>query len=152
MPPGTRTAQGYKETIDVLNRFGAMSSIEGVQACYHNHDFEFEAMDGEIPYDLMLKECDPELVKFELDLYWTAHAGVNTQAYLNAQPQRFPLCHVKDRSGSGEMVDVGEGTIDFPAMFRAGAGLQHHFVEHDNPRNPMASIRHSIAAVKEIRF
>ncbi len=152
LPPELRNAEGYAMTIEVLNKFGAMSMPEGVQVAYHNHDFEFEQIGGETAFDGLLKNCDPALVKFELDLYWAAHAGVDAQAYLRAAPQRYPLCHVKDRVADGAMVDVGAGEIDFPALFNAGSGLKHYFVEHDRPSDPMASIKRSIAAVRTMRF
>jgi sugar phosphate isomerase/epimerase len=91
-------------------------------------------------------------VKFELDLFWATKAGVDPAAYLRATPERFPLCHVKDMTAGGEMVAVGDGSIDFAGLFRAGSGLQHYFVEHDNPDDPLDSVRRSIAAVRKLRF
>ena len=152
LPTEMRTLDGYAKTIDTLNSFGAKSIKEGVQVAYHNHDFEFEKIDGEIVFNRMLKECDRELVKFELDLFWAAHAGVNAKSYLASDPQRYPLCHVKDRTENGDMVDVGQGEIDFPDLFSAGSGLQHYFVEHDRPSNPMSSIKRSYLAVKSMQY
>lgn len=152
LAPEQRNAAGYRQAIDVLNRFGERSQQAGVQLCYHNHDFEFDKMDGQVVYDVMLRECDRELVKFELDLFWAAHANADAAAYLRSDPMRFPLCHVKDRNTAGEMVSVGKGNIDFPALFAAGSGVQHYFVEHDQPQDSLASIRDSIAAVQKMRF
>ncbi len=152
LPVELRNAEGYAMTTEVLNKFGAMSAAEGVQVAYHNHDFEFEKIGGETAFDGLLKNCDPELVKFELDLYWAAHAGVDAETYLQADPQRYPLCHVKDRAADGAMVDVGDGEIDFQVLFKTGTGLKHYFVEHDRPSDPMASIKRSIAAVRTMRF
>ena len=73
------------------------------------------------------------------------HGGEDPLAYFEAHPGRFRLCHVKDRTAEGEMVDVGAGEIDFPAIFARSeqAGLAHYFVEHDEPADPVASIRAS---------
>ncbi|MBM4205352.1 MAG: sugar phosphate isomerase/epimerase [Gammaproteobacteria bacterium] len=150
--PDLRNTAGYTAVIETLNRFGGQCEKAGVQLAYHNHDFEFARVDGEIAYDRLLRECDRELVKFELDLYWVTHAGADGAAYLSATPERFPLCHVKDRSASGEMVDVGQGTINFVELFAAGSGLRHYFVEHDQPKDALASILTSVKALKEIRF
>lgn len=152
VPPARRTAEGYAFIIDTLNRFGERCARAGVQLCYHNHDFEFEHLGADIPYQLLLTRCDPDLVRFELDFYWAAAAGVSAAALLTADPARFPLCHVKDRSPTGAMVDVGTGTLDFPSLFAAGTGLAHYFVEHDNPADPLASIRTSYQAVNAMRF
>ena len=152
LPPEMRTPAGYASTIDTLNTFGAMSAREGVQLAYHNHDFEFAVVDGQVVFDRMLENCDATTVKFELDLYWAAHAGADAANYLKSDPARYPLCHVKDRANNGDMVDVGDGEIDFPLMFQAGSGLQHYFVEHDRPSDPMTSIQRSVAALKQMRF
>ncbi len=152
LSPELRNHKGLATTIDLLNHFGDQCRKSGVQLCYHNHDFEFQRVDGEIAFDRLLRECDRDLVKFELDLYWVTHAGADGTAYLRADPERFPLCHVKDRNAAGEMVDVGQGIIDFSSMFAAGSGLQHYFVEHDSPGDALASVIASIKALKRIRF
>ncbi len=152
LSPELRNLRGYAAAIDLLNHFGDQCFKSGVQLCYHNHDFEFERCDGEVAYDRLLRECDRERVKFELDLYWVTHAGADGAAYLRADPERYPLCHVKDSSATGEMVDVGQGVIDFAALFAAGSGVRHYFVEHDNPGDALASVISSLQALKRIRF
>jgi sugar phosphate isomerase/epimerase len=106
-----------------------------------------------VPYDV-LPSAAAQSGQFEMDLFWAAKAGADTPAYFRAWPGRFPLCHVKDMTAAGEMVAVGDGRIDFAALFDAGAtgGLKHYFVEHDNPEEPLASIRRSFESVKAIRF
>src|SRR5690606_9426780 len=95
----------------------------------------------------LLAETDPELVDFELDLYWTVKGGADPLEYFRRHPGRFPLVHVKDSTGAPEhqMTEVGKGTIDFAAIYAARrvAGIKHWYVEHDNPADPMASIRTS---------
>jgi sugar phosphate isomerase/epimerase len=145
---------GYARVGEVLNGFGEVCAAQGIQLGYHNHDFEFAPIDGVVPYDVLLERCDADLVKFEMDLFWAAKAGADTAAYFRAWPGRFPMCHVKDMTAAGEMVAVGDGRIDFAALFDAGAtgGLEHYFVEHDNPEDPLASIRRSFESVEGIRF
>ncbi len=105
----------------------------GLRFGYHNHDFEFETIDGQIPFDVLLDETDPGLVDFELDLFWITKGGEDPLRYFERYPGRFTLCHVKDMAAGGEMVDVGAGGIDFAAIFARAeqAGLKHFFVEHD---------------------
>jgi len=116
----------------------------GLRFAYHNHDFEFKKLpSGEMGYDILLKECDPKLVKMEMDLYWITKGGQDPLAYFAKWPGRFPLVHVKDMSGSGEIVDVGKGTIDWNRIFakRREAGVEHFFVENDNPKSPIEDIK-----------
>jgi len=144
----------YARVAEALNTFGEACADQGIQLGYHNHDFEFAPIDGVVPYDVLLERCDRNLVQFEMDLFWAAKAGADTVGYFHAWPGRFPMCHVKDMTAAGEMVAVGDGEIDFGALFDAGAtgGLRHYFVEHDNPEDSLTSIRRSFEAVEAIRF
>lgn len=147
----------YKKLSDLLNSCGETAKEYGLQMAYHNHDFEFQVLDGKIPYDLLLSECDVDLVKFELDLYWTARAGVDPIAYFKENEGRFPLWHVKDM-GAGEdqfFSAVGEGVIDWQNIFNhaSTAGLKQFFVEQDDTKSgkPFEEITKSYKYLKGIR-
>ena len=135
----------YRQTAATLNKIGEKCKAAGLTFAYHNHDFEFDVIDGEIPYDVLLSETDPDLVAMEMDVYWVTKAGRSPIQYINEWPGRFPLWHIKDISSDGTMVDVGDGTIDFPALFEHGdrAGLRHGFVEHDQPEDAFRTAERS---------
>lgn len=132
----------YRKLAEEFSAFGERCSEAGLQFAYHNHGFEFDEMDGTVPYEVLLEETDPAHVQMELDLYWTVAAGHDPETYVEENPDRYPLCHVKDRNANGEMVSVGEGTIDFESIFATG-DFKHYFVEHDKPTDPMQSIETS---------
>jgi sugar phosphate isomerase/epimerase len=129
----------YQRIAETFNSIGEQCKAAGLQFAYHNHDFEFDVTDGQIPYDVLLSETDPELVNMEMDVFWVTKAGQSPLHYINEWPGRFPLWHIKDMTSDGSMVDVGDGEIDFPALFehRDRAGLRHGFVEHDNPEDAL---------------
>jgi sugar phosphate isomerase/epimerase len=155
LPPEDRTSIAqYKDLAAICNEVGEACKSVGLQFAYHNHDFEFQAIDGQVPFDLLLSETDPDLVEFEIDLYWIIKAGHDPLDYFQAHPGRFTLCHVKDMAGGGGMADVGSGRIDFAAIFARGqqTGLRYFFVEHDEPPDPLASIASSFNYLKGLRF
>ena len=149
-----RTLDHYKQHAALFNQIGEACKAAGLQFAYHNHDFEFFETDGQIPYDLLLAECDPALVEMELDLYWIKKGGHDAGAYFDAHPGRFTCCHVKDMGADEGIVPVGTGSIEFGSIFAQSeqAGLKHYFVEHDHPDDPMASIATSYAHLKDLRF
>jgi sugar phosphate isomerase/epimerase len=151
-----KTIRQYEELAVLFNKFGKACKARGIQFAYHNHDFEFRPLNGKVPYDVLLDKMEPGLVKMELDLYWIAKAGKDPLTYFKQYPGRFPLCHVKDMGpdSAQSMQDVGKGIIDFPAIFRKRdlAGLKHFIVEHDNPSDPLASIRNSYQYLKKLGF
>lgn len=144
---GDRTGDGYRRIADTFNVIGERARAAGLGFAYHNHEWELTRTpgmftDAECPYDFLLKHTDPALVRMELDLFWVIQGGADPAAYLAANPGRFPMVHIKDRTASGAMVDVGSGVIDWSTLLgqAAAAGCHHWFVEHDEPRDPFASI------------
>ncbi len=137
-----------------LNTAGEMARAAGLEFGYHNHDYEFAAVDGTTGYDVLTSETDASLVKLELDLYWAVKAGQDPMALMNRFAGRVVAVHVKDAGPPPErvMLDVGKGTIDFKSLIATGRrqGLRHWFIEHDNPTDPIASITASAAALKAL--
>jgi len=150
----SKTIDGWKKAAETFNRAGQESLRSGIQLAYHNHVEEFQPLDGKLPYDVLLAESDPKLLKMEMDLGWAHHAGADPLKYFARYPGRFPLVHVKDFDQSGNMTDVGKGVIDWKAIFAKSdlAGIKHYFVEHDEPKAPFESVQTSYQYLKDLRF
>jgi sugar phosphate isomerase/epimerase len=133
----------YKRLAEKFNVFGERCSKAGLKFAYHNHAFEFDNVDGQIPYDVLLAETDPQHVWMELDLYWVTKAQLDPVTYFRNHAGRFPLWHVKDMDETGGFADVGQGVIDFERIFAAAdiAGLEHKFIERDHTDDPVRTIR-----------
>ena len=138
-----RTLDDWRRIGELFTRAGEAAQREGVTFAYHNHDFEFAPLEGRLPFDVLLESSDPRYVKIEMDLFWIRKGGQDPLAYFERWPGRFPCVHVKDMAAGGQMVDVGAGVIDWRGLLsrRRQAGIEHYFVEHDEPAEPMASIR-----------
>lgn len=141
----------YKRLAEFLSGVGETCRDNGLFLAYHNHDFEFEQLQGELPYDLLL-EVPAEHMLMELDLYWTTKAGYDPVRLFEQHPGRFPLWHVKDMDEKGEFADVGSGSIDFERIFahRATAGLQYGFVERDRTPNLEQTLVNSFSAAHSL--
>jgi len=130
-----KTLDDYKKWAERFNQFGEICKQAGSQYIYHNHDFEFKSFDGQMGYDILLKNTDPDLVKFEIDLYWITKAGQDPVAYIEKNPGRFELYHIKDmeNSPSKTFTEVGQGTVNFERVFKVReiAGMKLFFVEQD---------------------
>jgi sugar phosphate isomerase/epimerase len=152
-----RNADGWKRAAELFNRAGEATQKAGIQFAYHNHSFEFEpteGLGGKLPYDFLLAQTDPKLVKMEMDLCWMTVGGHDPVGYFNGHPGRFPLVHVKDWTkegpassdysaavghpvNEGHMANVGSGSIDWKRIFAQSgkAGIQHYFVENDEAKS-----------------
>src|SRR6266542_2648306 len=149
----------YPSLGEKLPRVIEASQKSGIQFAYHNHHFEFVPVNGAMPYDLLLKECDPDLVKMELDLCWITVAGQDPLTYFGRYPGRFPLVHAKGlkKLPTGpapvpfdqaipNITDVGSSDIiDWKRIFAHSeqAGIRNYFVGHDQPASPLDSLRAS---------
>jgi sugar phosphate isomerase/epimerase len=156
--PNERTSfDDYKRLTEVMNQAGADCKKAGIQFGYHNHDFEFMAMEGQMPFDHLLKNTDPKLVKIELDLYWIEKAKQSWSKYFDMYPGRYELLHVKDMDNTPKefFTEVGRGKIDFKAIFAQAkkAGVKHYFVEQDQtPASPFDSIKVSYDYLSKLKF
>jgi sugar phosphate isomerase/epimerase len=134
------TLDDIKSSIDVLNKTDEACKKAGIGFAYHNHDAEFRAVEGQIPYEMFLSQTK---MLMELDLAWATKGGKDPVELFNQHPGRFPLWHVKDLDATREIIlPLGEGTIDYKRIFDAASvsGMKHFFVEHDMPKDPLASI------------
>jgi len=154
LPGDERSLDDYKRHAETLNNAGEVCRRVGLKMGYHNHNYEFEQTGGQVHFDVLLNETQPELVDFELDLFWITVAGSDPLSYFTDHPGRFTMLHVKDLDTHGRMADVGRGTIDFAGIFAHAetAGFEHYFVEHDNPGNGLASVANSIYTIRNLRF
>ncbi len=146
-----KTADDWKRLSARLNTAAGMAKASGLKFGYHNHDFEFAALDGTTGYDIITSQTDASMVKLELDLYWAVKAGQDPLALMARMPGRVTCCHVKDAGPAPlrAIMDVGAGTIDFKTILAKGRtmGLEHWFIEHDEPKDPLASIAASAKAM-----
>jgi sugar phosphate isomerase/epimerase len=155
MPNERRNIDDYKKHIELFNKTGEACKQAGLAFAYHNHDFEFETLNGQVPYDLLLSQVSAERMKMELDLYWVSKVGKDPVALFKKHPDRYVMWHVKDMDKTEKkyFTEVGNGSIDFKRIFAHAktAGMKHFFIEQDQtPGNPLDSITTSYRNLKKI--
>lgn len=150
------TVDAIRRTADLIHKAADDAKFYKIKIGYHNHDAEFREMDGRRIYDHLLEFTKASDLDFEMDLYWIIKGGGDPLTYWKRWPGRFPLVHVKDAGPppSYAMEDVGKGTIKWAELFahKKEAGIKHFFVEHDQPADPMASIKVSYGYLKGLQF
>ncbi len=158
--PGT--AAWEEEHRGRMTKWGKILSENGIQMCYHNHDFEFETVDGVYKYDIMMREIPRELMWPEFDTCWVRYAGEDPCKYIRAFAGYVSVLHLKDftckqlaNGPAYALIDadgnpiptpskadnefrfkpLGQGMQDFPAILAAAeeAGTEYVIVEQDNP-------------------
>lgn len=126
-----------------FNRAGHLCREAGLGFAYHNHDAEFAWSGKQRPFDILVGETDPALVKLEIDFMWAAKGGADIPKLLAAHPGRFRLCHLKDHDAAGNIVTIGTGEENFPRLIDLArkAGIRHYYLEFDRPADPAREVR-----------
>ncbi|MGW8122025.1 sugar phosphate isomerase/epimerase family protein [Roseivirga echinicomitans] len=149
-----QTLDQYKQVSELFNKSAELCQKSGLKFAYHNHDFEFKAIDGQVPYDILLNETEADLVKMELDMYWVRYADKDPIEMIQKDKGRFPLWHVKDMSmdDNKAMKEVGAGRIDWKQLFdyNKDAGLEYFFVEQDG-NWAVSSVESLLTSIKHLK-
>lgn len=122
--PHFASADGVQETIELLNAAHAVCAEHGYRLGYHNHDFEFNDIDGTPAYELLQAGLHEDII-LELDTYWAKVGGHDPAQVVRSLGARGPLLHIKDGPATdtaAPMVAVGAGAMDIPAVIAAGDG------------------------------
>ena len=155
LAPEYRTLENFKILADKLNSIGERVNEAGLGFAYHNHDFEFTDHDGEIGYDIILADTDPDLVKLQMDMYWVEHSSQKSPAELIAEnPGRYVMWHIKDMDKvTRDYSEMGNGSIDYVTILSNldKDALQYYYIEQGGnfAQNSMQSITDSAAYFKK---
>ncbi len=147
------SAQEWQKLARFLEEVGARLHEGGVTLCYHNHDFEFEKFDGQYGLDILFETASSQYLQAELDTYWIQKGGADPVEYLKKHAGRVPLLHIKDMTPDGNFAEVGEGVLDWPAIFAAAQtqGVTSYIVEQDEcAGDPFDSIALSFANLQKM--
>ena len=166
-PNGPITVALARQAAADFGRWGRAARAEGLQFFYHTHGYEFQpSPDGVLPMDVLIRETDPEAVKFEMDVFWTALPGADPAAFLRRYPGRWTLMHLKDmrpgvvrnvQTGSANPdsaeVPVGTGQIDYRAVLRTAreVGVERYYIE-DETAEPFATVPRSTRWLESVRY
>lgn len=110
--PAPETLEALDIYSQYYNEVGEKCNAAGMRFGYHNHDFEFREVEGEIMYDYLIANTDADKVFFQMDVYWVLKGGKDPVEYFNNYPGRFELLHIKDEKEIGE-----SGEVDFEKIF-----------------------------------
>lgn len=155
------------QTAADFNKWGAEFKKAGIRFGYHPHGLEFRpsAAGKETIFDILVRETKPDLVCFQMDIYWAYYAGQDPAALLEKYPNRWVTVHVKDmlkglatgihtgNTPPTAKVTVGQGQIDHPRILKAAQkiGIQHYFLEDETP-TPLQCIPDSFKYLRGLKL
>lgn len=154
-----------REAIRVFNHAGEVLAKHGIKFFYHTHGYEFQPSGSETLFDLLMAETKPELVTYEMDVFWIVHGGQNPVSMFEKYGDRFQLVHLKDMkastpigllTGSSDVsndVALGQGRIDYRRILPAAekAGVKWYFIEDESPTSEK-QIPQSMLYLKQVKW
>ncbi|MBL9188685.1 MAG: TIM barrel protein [Opitutaceae bacterium] len=154
-----------REIAVVFNKAGAALAKQGIQFFYHPHGFEFQPHGKGTLLDLLMKETDPKLVAFQMDVLWVVFPGHDPVKLLNQYPDRWKLIHLKDlkkgvatgslagKTDVANNVVLGTGQMNWPAILAAAKkiGVKYYFIEDESPTAP-EQIPQSLKYLSTVKF
>ena len=164
-----KTLDDYKKVADKFNIIGDAAKKEGIRFAYHNHGYGLNKVNGVMPLDIIFDQTDPNLVYFEMDIYWTMAGGADPVQLFEKHKGRYKMVHAKDMkeskrfAGDGGdpsqwislfpyMTSCGEGVFDLPKILTAAKqnGVDHFFVEQDMVQSPEIALKKSADYLKSL--
>lgn len=157
-----KSIDDFKKIAEGFNVKGALCKKHGIKFAYHNHDYSFKEIDGEIPQDVMMQMTDPALVDFEMDIYWVITGGADPIDYLKKYNGRFKLGHLKDRlknaqpSETNASCTLGTGSINYKKILPIAKanGMEYFFLEQEryDGTTPLECTKDSAQYLKSIKI
>lgn len=148
MPSEGQTVDNYKSVAEAFNKAGEEAKQRGIKFGYHNHGYEFETHEGEVLYEVLLNNTDPDLVHMELDLGWVVAGGKDPLDYFKRFKGRFPLWHLKDMDlKKMESTEFGKGGLDIARIVKnkKESGIKYIFLEQEEyASSPFESMAHNM--------
>jgi sugar phosphate isomerase/epimerase len=129
--PNTAKMADWANAAGEMNKIGEKTAKAGLQAGFHNHDFEFQKIDNQLIYDRLMGEFDPKLVKMQFQVAVIA-LGYEAATFMKKYPGRFLSMHLADWSAeTRKQAAIGAGSVDWKGLFAAAktGGVKNYFVE-----------------------
>ena len=143
-PRGVTGVDGWKRVAEQYSAAAEELKPHGLAAGFHNHATEWNPVADGAPHAMqILAEHTPKEFALQLDVGTAVHAGIDTVAWIKANPGRIKSVHLKDWApGTKEeekayRVLFGEGVTPWKELFAAAesaGGVEFYLMEQEGSR------------------
>lgn len=138
-----RDAAGWEEIAKRFNDISERAAEFGMLVGYHSHAPDFKRFDGKTAWEIFFDNTRPQVVQ-QIDTGNTLDGGGDPLALIKRYPGRTKTTHIKEHGAASPDAPIGEGTIDWKAMFAAYesvGGVEWYIVEHETSHNPLKTVK-----------
>jgi sugar phosphate isomerase/epimerase len=132
------TPEAFKETVGLFNEVSEKLEPHGMRVGYHNHDYIFEKIGGELKWNILADKCRKDVI-LQLDTGNASNAGLDVIELLKRNEGRTVTLHVKPFSKKNPKAYMGEDDLDWNTILDLAegvGGVEWHIVEYEVPGIP----------------
>lgn len=143
-----------------LDALGRWYKEQGMQLCFHHHDFEFRRYGDSTGLDVLMANTGADTVGLELDTYWALRGGRAPHDLVNDLGGRVKVVHLRDymlRWKYFELLpkdaELGAGNLDLARIIQACCEQRVELlaVEQDT-KTPFDSLARSLEHVRALGY
>jgi len=116
LPEERRSSKSaWLDTAKLMNEIADKIKPEKMRVGYHNHNIEFQPIDGELPFDIFFGATISDVV-MQLDTGNAMSGGISSDGLLDIlkrYPGRAGSVHLKEFSSKNDKAILGEGEVNF---------------------------------------
>lgn len=154
-PQGPNLRDAWLKIAERFNIMAEKVKPHGMLVGYHSHAHDFEPLDGQTAWDIVLANTRPDVI-MQLDTSNAASAGADPVAYLKRGLDRAVTIHIKDFSATNKNAILGEGDVKFAEIFalcETSGKTEWYIIEEEDKTNnpPMTVIDLCLKNYKKLR-
>lgn len=112
------TLEDAKKSVEEIGKMREAFLAEGFDFGYHNHAFEFKALDdnGTCGMDYI---TSVQGLKLQPDVFWVKTAGIDPVAFIEQNTGRLISIHMKEYGSDGKNAEFGTGILPWREIMQA---------------------------------
>jgi sugar phosphate isomerase/epimerase len=150
-PSSAHGLDGWQQLCEKLTQASENLKPHGLAAGFHNHQTEWGLLDGKLRTMDVLAANTPKEFVLQLDVGTCVEAGADPVAWINANPGRIRVLHLKDwapgtaAEEKSYRVLFGEGVCPWSKILAAAeatGGVEYYLMEQEGSRFPELETAH----------
>ncbi|MBU6367800.1 MAG: sugar phosphate isomerase/epimerase [Gemmatimonadetes bacterium] len=145
----------WKLWAERFNAAGEVARRHGIWLALHNEPNDQKPLQGEVPFDVFVRETDPKYVRIQLDVGNMLMGGGDPMAFLDRNADRCWSFHIKNVVADRKRdTELAAGIFDLKAFLARipKLGDKPCFVEQEGPADELASARANYEYLRGLRW
>jgi sugar phosphate isomerase/epimerase len=135
----------------LMDELAEKAAEHGMRVGYHNHAHEFQG-EGYVPWEVFASNSRDDVI-LQVDIGHVVRAGADPAKHMKRYPGRLVTVHIKEFSKTKKDPLVGQGDVDWPAMFEiceGAGGTRWYIIEDESRDEPLERVKQDIQNLRRL--